>query len=60
VGGVVAPLYGALAIAEHYSLQLTLGMAALVPFTVAVLISFLGVASRQRHAEEDGKLPAAV
>lgn len=59
VGGVVAPLYGALALAEHYSLQLTLGLAALVPFTVAVLISFLGVASAKRHSEL-AKVPAAV
>jgi len=59
VGGVLAPLYGGLAIAQHYSLQLTLGLAALLPFTVAVLISFLGVATAKRHSE-DGRQPAAV
>jgi len=59
VGGVLAPLYGALAIAQHYSLQLTLGLAALLPFAVAVLISFLCVASAKRHPDV-AKQPAAV
>ena len=59
IGGVLAPLYGGLAIAQHYSLQLTLGLAALLPFTVAVLISFLGIASAKRHSEVAAK-PAAV
>jgi AAHS family 4-hydroxybenzoate transporter-like MFS transporter len=59
IGGVVAPLYGALALAEHYSLQLTLGLAALLPLTVAVLISFLGIASAKRHPEAPAQPAAA-
>ncbi|AKH42240.1 AAHS family 4-hydroxybenzoate transporter-like MFS transporter [Altererythrobacter atlanticus] len=59
VGGVLAPLYGGFAIAQAYSLQLTLILAAIVPLTVAVLIAFLGVASRQQDAELE-KVPAAV
>lgn len=59
IGGVLAPLYGGFAIAQNFSLQLTLALAAAVPFVVAVLISFLGMASRKRHVEV-AKLPAAV
>lgn len=51
IGGVLAPLYGGFAIAQNYSLQLTLVLAAAVPFAVAVLISFLGIASRRQHSE---------
>lgn len=59
IGGIIAPLYGGFAIAEGFSLQLTLALAALLPLLVAVLISFLGVASRKQHAEL-AKSPEAV
>lgn len=42
VGGVLAPVYGGHAVAQHYSLELTLGVAALLPLTVVVLILVLG------------------
>lgn len=47
VGGVFAPLFGGFALAEAYSLQLTLGIAAVLPFTVAVLMIVLGAALRR-------------
>ncbi|MXO72168.1 MFS transporter [Alteraurantiacibacter buctensis] len=42
VGGVLAPIYGGYAVAQDFSLQLTLGIAALLPFTVALLVLVLG------------------
>jgi AAHS family 4-hydroxybenzoate transporter-like MFS transporter len=50
VGGVIAPLYGALAIEQNFSLQLTLGLAATGPFLVAVLIYLLGYSGGMRKA----------
>jgi AAHS family 4-hydroxybenzoate transporter-like MFS transporter len=44
VGGVIAPLFGAFALAQNFSLQLTLGLAAIGPLTVAVLVFVLGYA----------------
>ncbi|MXO66157.1 MFS transporter [Altericroceibacterium endophyticum] len=42
VGGVLAPIYGGIAIGNNFTLQLTLGLAAIVPFVVAVLVFLLG------------------
>jgi len=42
VGGILAPLYGAWAISRHLSLQATLGLAAIEPLAVAVLVFGLG------------------
>jgi AAHS family 4-hydroxybenzoate transporter-like MFS transporter len=50
VGGVLAPVYGGYAVAQDYSLQLTLGIAALLPLTVAVLIVILGQVVRSGKA----------
>lgn len=50
VGGVLAPLYGGYAVAQDFSLQLTLGLAALLPLTVAVLILILGQVVRNGKA----------
>lgn len=50
VGGVLAPIYGGHAVAQDYSLQLTLGIAALLPFTVAVLVLVLGRVIRRGKA----------
>lgn len=41
IGGVIAPLFGAFALQSHLSLQTTMGMAAVGPLLVAVLILFL-------------------
>ena len=42
VGGIIAPLYGAWAIDRHFSLQTTLGLAAVGPLLVAILVFLLG------------------
>ncbi|MXP24961.1 MFS transporter [Altererythrobacter indicus] len=42
IGGVLAPLYGGMAIDQSFTLQLTLGLAALVPLAVAALVFLLG------------------
>ncbi|MGC1271431.1 MAG: MFS transporter [Croceibacterium sp.] len=51
IGGVIAPLFGAFALERHLSLQTTLGMAAVGPLLVAVLILFL----RTNGAEKQGR-----
>jgi len=50
VGGVLAPVYGGHAVAQAYSLQLTLGIAALLPLAVAILIFMLGFVVRSGKA----------
>jgi len=50
VGGVVAPIAGGFALAQHFSLQLTLALAACLPLTVALLMLLL---SRVRHEEPE-------
>ncbi len=50
VGGVLAPLYGAFAIEQDFSLKLTLGLAAIGPFAVAVLVYLLGYSRSARKA----------
>ncbi len=44
IGGVILPLFGGLALAQAFSLQLTLVVVAAFPFTVAILVIFLGKA----------------
>lgn len=41
IGGVILPLFGGLALASAFSLQLTLTIVAIPPFLVAVLVLFL-------------------
>ncbi|MBB4614186.1 MFS transporter [Novosphingobium taihuense] len=41
IGGVVLPLFGGLALAQAFSLQITLAVVATFPLTVAVLVAFL-------------------
>jgi AAHS family 4-hydroxybenzoate transporter-like MFS transporter len=41
IGGIVAPVAGGFALAQHYSLQLTLAVTAALPLTVAVLMLIL-------------------
>lgn len=50
IGGVVAPIAGGFALAQHFSLQLTLALAACLPLTVALLMLLL---SRVRHEEPE-------
>ena len=51
VGGVLAPFYGGYAVAQDFSLQLTLGLAAGVPLAVACLVFVLGRVIRVGKAE---------
>ena len=46
-GGVILPLFGGYALAQAFPLQLTLGMVAAFPLTVAILVVFLGQAVRR-------------
>jgi len=55
VGGIIAPLYGAWAIAQDFSLQTTLGLAAIGPLLVAVLVFLLGYTGGMRR--EQVKVP---
>lgn len=48
VGGVLAPLYGAYAIEQSFSLQATLGIAAIGPLLVAMLVFMLGYTRMSR------------
>jgi AAHS family 4-hydroxybenzoate transporter-like MFS transporter len=50
VGGVIAPLYGAFAIEQRFSLQLTLGLAAIGPLLVALLVYLVGYSGGARKA----------
>ncbi len=54
VGGVIAPLYGAFAIEHDFSLQLTLGLAAIGPLIVALLMFALGFVPASRRKEDGG------
>ncbi|MET0245677.1 MAG: MFS transporter [Sphingomonas sp.] len=42
IGGVIAPLFGGLAVAQMFNLTLTLSLIAILPLLVAILIAFLG------------------
>ncbi|HWW65230.1 MAG TPA: MFS transporter [Sphingomonadaceae bacterium] len=42
IGGVISPVFGGLAIAQHLSLQATLAFAAAPPLIVAILVFLLG------------------
>lgn len=57
VGGIVAPLAGGFALAQHFSLHLTLGMAAILPLSVALLALLLGYVQRPEpgQGETGGK-----
>ena len=56
IGGVIAPLFGGLALAQAFSLQTTLMCIALPPIGVACLILLL---ERVRRVEEPRKLEPA-
>lgn len=56
VGGVLAPLYGAFAIEQNFSLQTTLGIAAVGPLIVAVLVFLL---SYTRMSRQEGAVAPA-
>ncbi|MBL8552157.1 MAG: MFS transporter [Hyphomonadaceae bacterium] len=38
IGGIISPLFGGLAIAQHFSLQMTMSLIALAPLSVALLV----------------------
>ncbi len=57
VGGVIAPLFGAFALAQNFSLQLTLGLAAIGPLTVAALVFALGYTSAGEREGSDSAVP---
>lgn len=57
IGGVIAPLFGAFALEQHLSLQTTLGMAAVGPLMVAVLILFLRTNGAEKQ-DQDAAEPA--
>jgi AAHS family 4-hydroxybenzoate transporter-like MFS transporter len=50
IGGVISPIFGGAAIAQNFSLQLTLTCIAVVPLIVAVLVFMLGRNSYARQA----------
>jgi len=56
VGGIVAPIAGGFALAQHFSLQLTLALAATLPLAVALLMLLF---STIRHDEETGEAQPA-
>ena len=55
VGGIIAPLYGAWAIEQHFSLQTTLGLAAVGPLLVAVLVFLLGYTGGMRREQQQSR-----
>ncbi len=52
IGGILAPLGGAFALAHHFSLQLTMACAAALPICVALLLLLLGVVMRRSGTPE--------
>ena len=61
IGGILAPLGGAFALAHHFSLKLTMTLAAALPICVALLMLLLGLALRRdtQGAGESRTAPAA-
>ncbi|MBT2187400.1 MFS transporter [Sphingobium nicotianae] len=49
IGGVVAPIAGGFALAQHFSLQLTLALAAALPLGVALLMFLLAAVRADRR-----------
>jgi len=54
IGGVISPVFGGIAIAQHLSLQLTLACAAIPPLVVAVLVRLLERTEYIRMREAQG------
>jgi AAHS family 4-hydroxybenzoate transporter-like MFS transporter len=55
IGGVILPLFGGLAVAQHFSLQLTMSLMALAPLTVACLVVLI----RDKKSPPPSASPAA-
>jgi AAHS family 4-hydroxybenzoate transporter-like MFS transporter len=55
IGAVIAPIAGGFALAQQFSLQLTMAMAAVLPLGVAVLM--LGLATMREHPTISGARP---
>jgi len=58
IGGILAPLGGAFALAHHFSLQLTLTLAATLPICVALLMFVLGAVLRKDAHKASQPAPA--
>ncbi|MCW2362173.1 MULTISPECIES: MFS transporter [Sphingobium] len=52
IGGIVAPIAGGFALAQHYSLQLTLALTAALPLGTAILMFALAYIRRQEEAKD--------
>jgi len=52
IGGIVAPIAGGFALAQHYSLQLTLALTALLPLGTAVLMFVLAYIRRREEGPQ--------
>lgn len=49
IGGIVAPIAGGFALAQHFSLQLTMALTAVLPLLVAVLMLVLAFGREERR-----------
>jgi len=47
IGGIIAPIAGGFALAQHFSLQTTLALAALLPLAVVLILLPLGMVGRR-------------
>jgi AAHS family 4-hydroxybenzoate transporter-like MFS transporter len=59
IGGIVAPIAGGFALAQHFSLQLTLALTALLPLGVALLMLVLALVRREQSAGASAPAAAA-
>lgn len=50
IGGIIAPIAGGFALAQHYSLQLTLALTATLPLGTAILMFILAYVRRKEEA----------
>ena len=50
IGGILAPVAGGFALSQHFSLQLTLALAATLPLVVALLMLLLNRVGRPLDA----------
>jgi AAHS family 4-hydroxybenzoate transporter-like MFS transporter len=58
IGGVVAPIAGGFALAQHFSLQLTLALSAILPLGVALLMFVLAMVQREEIDQPSETAPA--
>jgi len=58
VGGIVAPIAGGFALAQHFSLQLTLAFTAVLPLGVALLMFIFAIVRREQEGAPTEPAPA--